>query len=139
MRGSFIVTAAAAALAGSVAAAQETTLGEVEYLNSCAKCHGASGAGDGVLAGYLTAEVPGLTRLQADNGGVFPVSRMYEVIKNSVSVEGHGSSEMPAWGMRYKYRANRALGEYAGPADRDAYIEARILALIEHISSLQAD
>ncbi|WP_273524002.1 c-type cytochrome [Rhodosalinus sediminis] len=139
MRGSFIAAAAAAALAGHVAAAQEMTLGEAEYLNSCAKCHGASGAGDGVLAGYLTAEVPGLTRLQAENGGVFPVARMYDVIENSVSVEGHGSSEMPAWGMRYKYRANRALGEYAGPADREAYIEARILALIEHISSLQTE
>ena len=134
-----IILAAALAAAASGAAAQGMSLGEAEYMNSCAKCHGTSGSGDGVLAEYLNTAVPDLTTIQANNGGVFPVSRMYDVIENSVEVAGHGSSDMPAWGMRYKYRADDALGEYAGLAERDAFIRTRILALIDHLSSLQAE
>jgi mono/diheme cytochrome c family protein len=139
MKGSAIIMAAAFAAAGTCAAAQDMSLGEAEYMNSCAKCHGADGTGDGVLAGYLNTPMPDITQLQANNGGVFPVSRIYEVIENSVEVAGHGSSDMPAWGMRYKYRADDALGEYAGLPEREAFIQTRILALIEHLSSLQAD
>lgn len=127
------------ALVATAAAAQDVTLGEREYLDSCAVCHGADGKGDGVLAGYLNTAVPDLTRLQTANGGVFPVRHVFEVISNSVEVGAHGTTDMPAWGTRYKYRADRALGEFASLADRDAFAQARILALVEHIASLQEE
>ncbi len=127
------------ALMATGAAAQDVTLGEQEYLDSCAVCHGADGKGDGVLAGYLTTAVPDLTRLQTANGGVFPVRYVFEVISNSVEVGAHGTTDMPAWGTRYKYRADRALGEFASLADREAFVQARILALVEHIASLQEE
>jgi mono/diheme cytochrome c family protein len=44
---------AAMAIAGN-AQAQEVTLGEFEYRNSCAVCHGVEGRGDGPLAEYMT-------------------------------------------------------------------------------------
>ncbi len=129
--------AAAAFVSG--AAAQDMTLGEREYMESCAVCHGAGGKGDGVLAGYLNTGMPDLTALQTANGGVFPVRHVFDVISNSVEVGAHGTTDMPAWGTRYKYRADRALGEFASLADREAFVQARILALVEHIASLQAE
>lgn len=127
------------ALMATAAAAQNVTLGEQEYLDSCAVCHGSDGKGDGVLAGYLNTAVPDLTQLQTANGGVFPVRYVFEVISNSVEVGAHGTTDMPAWGTRYKYRADRALGEFASLADREAFVQARILALVEHIASLQEE
>ena len=48
------------------AAAQNMTLGEFEFMNSCAACHGADGKGDGSITGYLNQSVPDLTQLQND-------------------------------------------------------------------------
>jgi mono/diheme cytochrome c family protein len=118
-------------------AAQGASLGELEYMNSCVQCHGASGTGDGVIAGYLTTSLPDLTRLQAENDGVFPFARLYEVIEGTADVGAHGTSEMPAWGQRYNAGAERALGLYYGPGDQEQYVRGRILALIEYISTLQ--
>lgn len=129
-------TICAAALATAPQAA-EMSLGESEFMNSCAQCHGAAGKGDGVIAGYLNTAIPDLSMLQANNGGVFPVSRVYEVIEHSVDVGAHGTTDMPAWGNRYKYGAEQTLGEFHSAEARDAFIRTRILALIEHLSSLQ--
>ena len=35
------------------AVAQNFSIGQNEFMNSCAHCHGASGKGDGIIAGYL--------------------------------------------------------------------------------------
>ncbi|MDJ1007631.1 MAG: c-type cytochrome [Paracoccaceae bacterium] len=131
--------ALAASFAAVPAVAQEASLGETEYVSSCAACHGVGGEGDGVLAGYLNTRLPDLTRLQAENGGVFPVARVYGIIENSVEIGPHGTTDMPAWGMRYKFRADRMLGEFASLEAREEYIKFRILALVEHLSTLQAE
>jgi mono/diheme cytochrome c family protein len=52
--------------------AQETSVGEREFINSCAQCHGADGKGQGVLASHLVGSLPDLTQLQARNGGRDP-------------------------------------------------------------------
>jgi hypothetical protein len=49
----------------------------------------------------------------------------------------HGSSEMPAWGFRYSMNAPSMLGPYYSKADEQAFVEGRILALVEYIASLQ--
>jgi cytochrome c553 len=121
------------------AAAQGFELGQREYMNSCAQCHGAGGAGDGVIAGYLTDTIPDLTTLQRDNDGVFPFAALYAIIDGSDAAGIHGTSEMPAWGMRYNAQAPRMLGEFYGPDDQEAFVRGRILALIEFISTLQKD
>jgi mono/diheme cytochrome c family protein len=120
-------------------AAQSFEIGEAEYKNSCAACHGAGGAGDGVLSGYLSTHVPDLTTLQRENGGVFPFARLYEMVERAEQVGAHGTSEMPAWGARYTAQAPQMVGEYGSQADREAWIRGRILALVEYISSLQVD
>lgn len=127
----------AAFVAATPALAQELTVGQYEYTNSCAYCHGASGRGDGPLVSFLTAKLPDLTQLQKSNGGVFPVARVYEVIDGSNAIAVHGTREMPAWGLRYAKDAPEALGYYDGPGDREMFARARVLALVEYISTLQ--
>lgn len=125
------------ALAPGLLLAQGSELGQREYMNSCAQCHGASGAGDGVMVGFLSSRAPALTQLQKDNGGVFPVAKLYDIIKGSTTVGAHGTSDMPAWGERYNAKAPAMLGEMYSVADQEAFVRGRILALIEHISTLQ--
>ena len=91
------------------AAAQDASIGEREYMNSCAQCHGAAADGKGPLADLLTVAAPALTGLQKANGGVFPVSRLYETIEGDAGVAAHGTRDMPAWGMRYSQQAETLL------------------------------
>ncbi len=128
-------------LALSLAQASAMSLGEFEYRNSCAQCHGNSGKGDGPVVEYLT-QMPGdLTVLTRENGGVFPVERMYQVIEGTAEVGTHGR-DMPLWGNRYRERAALIADEDADfpfdPArDTESYVQARILSLIEYLSTLQ--
>jgi mono/diheme cytochrome c family protein len=133
-----LLSAATIALAIPLAAsAQDYTLGQAEYMNSCAQCHGLSGMGDGVMAGMLNSRVPDLTQLQKDNAGVFPVSALYNLIDGTDASGIHGTRDMPAWGMRYSLDAPEMLGWDYSEADQQAFVRARILALIEYIATIQ--
>lgn len=137
MRSKHILAAAALAVLPSWAAAQDISIGAAEFMNSCAQCHGMTGEGDGVIAGFLNETLPDLTKLQEENGGVFPFSAVYNTIDGTAASGVHGSREMPAWGQRYSANAPKQLGwDYSG-ADVEAFTRARILALVEYISSLQ--
>jgi mono/diheme cytochrome c family protein len=116
--------------------AQGVNVGEREYLSSCAVCHGVSGRGDGPMAVMIDQVVADLTNLRAENGGVFPVNRVYEIIDGRTEVAWHGPRDMPVWGNEYNAQIRLMLG-YDYP-DAEALVRARILALIEHIYSLQA-
>ena len=48
----------------------------------------------------------------------------------------HGTRDMPIWGRDYKIKAAEYYME--APYDPDAYVRARILALLEYINRLQA-
>jgi mono/diheme cytochrome c family protein len=134
-----VLCEAVVAPAMTPAAAQDVgaEIGEREYLNSCAQCHGVSGKGDGPIAGFLNTAPSDLTTLQEDNGGVFPVMRLYQVIEGSAEAGPHGTREMPAWGVRYDAQAPQMLGGLYGPGDQQAFVRGRILELIEHVSTLQ--
>ncbi len=114
-------------------------LGLVEYRNSCATCHGIDGRGDGPLANELQSPPPDLTRLEAENGGIFPVSYVYEVIAHSFEVDAHGTTDMPAWGLRYDAEAERLLGKGAADDERQDFVTFRILSLIEYLQTLQSE
>lgn len=128
-------------LAVSVMQTSAMSLGEFEFRNSCAQCHGETGKGDGPVVEYLTESPSDLTALTRDNGGVFPVERMYEVIEGAADIGSHGR-DMPLWGNRYRERAALIADEDADfpfdPArDTESYVQARILSLIEYLSTLQ--
>ncbi|WP_245398628.1 c-type cytochrome [Oceaniglobus trochenteri] len=67
------------------------------YAESCTACHGATGKGDGDLAGNLGKPVPDLTQLSARNGGTFPRTYVMGVI-DGFSREGDPHSVMPEFG-----------------------------------------
>ncbi len=109
-------------------------LGKREFESNCASCHGANGKGGGFAVEWLRKSPTDLTTLTKRNGGVFPVSRMYEMIEGA-NVPSHGVRDMPVWGMDYRIQA----GEYYAdvPYDSEVYVRGRILALIEYINRLQ--
>jgi mono/diheme cytochrome c family protein len=120
-----------------LAEAQAMSLGEFEYRNSCAQCHGVSGKGGGPVASSLAKIPPDLTMLQKNNGGVFPVTNVYSIIEGNADVRVHGSRDMPVWGNRFRGRIKDDEFENFSPADSGEYMTTRILALIEYLSTIQ--
>jgi mono/diheme cytochrome c family protein len=115
-------------------------LGAQEYKSNCGICHGINGKGDGpitqyfVEGGYVAKAFPDLTALKKNNGGVFPYERVYKMIDGRAEVKAHGPREMPVWGDEYNEQAYKKYGEFYASK---AFVRTRILALIEHIDSLQ--
>ena len=135
-----VLLAAAVGAAGSAWGAEKAVrkidLGKTEYESNCASCHGTSGKGDGVLKPYLTKSAPDLTVLAKQNGGVFPINRVYEVIDGRTDIKAHGGRDMPVWGRDYSIKAAEYYIDV--PYDPDAYVRGRILALIDYIYRIQA-
>lgn len=122
------------------APASAMSIGEFEYRNSCIACHGETAKGDGPFVGYLQGtSPPDLTTLQKDNGGVFPVTVIYDVIDGSDMASAHGTREMPIWGNRYRTRMDAAQDWNYSPEETEAYVRTRILSLIEYLSTLQEE
>lgn len=61
---------------------------------------------------------------------------MYDVIYGQKEVPVHGTRDMPVWGRAYKIEAAEHYVDVA--YDPEAYVRARVLALIEYINRLQA-
>lgn len=112
-------------------AALADNLGKTEYMNACASCHGAQGAGDGPLAGLMSVEVPALTGLSAANDGTFPMLDVIHTIDGRQGTRGHGQP-MPVWGDRFSKDA-----EYMGPYGAEAVIRGRILSIAYYLESIQ--
>ena len=108
--------------------------GQQEFVARCASCHGRDGKGSGPIADLLRKSPPDLTMLSRGNGGMFPISRVYDSIVGD-DVKAHGSRDMPVWGQLYRLRA----GEHYADTyyDPEAYVRIRVLALVEYISRLQ--
>jgi mono/diheme cytochrome c family protein len=109
--------------------------GKVEFESKCATCHGVDGKGNGPTAAFLTRKAADLTILAKTNGGVLPVSTMYDVIMGDKTTPAHGSRDMPAWGRGYRIQAGEFFVDV--PYDPEAYVRVRVLSLIEYISRLQ--
>jgi len=124
--------------------AEDNDVGQVEYLSSCAACHGLNGKGDGPLSAALKSKPADLTVL-AKNNGVFPVNAVFEVVDGRKSVSAHGTREMPIWGFRYMPSPNspEAFGptsanKYLNPSyNSEAEVRSRILALVDYLNRIQ--
>jgi len=117
--------------------AEKFDIGKREYDASCASCHGRDGKGHGSFAELLQGvSMPDLTTLSKRNGGVFPIARVYNVIDGREEVKAHGTREMPIWGNHLMLRAAPEYDDY--PYESEAFVRARILAVIDYLYRLQA-
>jgi len=133
---SMALCAAVIAATAPALAADKIDFGKREYDSNCAVCHGLAGKGDGPYKPYLTRSPSDLTVLAKQNGGVFPLARVYDVIDGRRDVPGHGTRDMPIWGRTYTLKAAEYYIDV--PYDPEAYVRARILALSEYLDRLQA-
>jgi len=123
--------------------AQTTDASKFEYQSSCAPCHGEDGKGKGPLSAELKTSPPDLTVLAKKNNGVFPISKVYQVIDGREIVIAHGTREMPIWGTRYMPDLNMAASPnapdmFANPRyDPERIVRLRILAVIDYLSRIQ--
>lgn len=129
---------AALVFVSGVALAQVATtefdFGKHEYDAKCASCHGPAGKGDGVNKAFLEKSPSDLTTLSKKNRGEFPYEHVYDVIDGRYAEE-HGARDMPSLGAEY---TTQAAGDYMdAPYEPSAYVETRLVALVDHVRSLQ--
>jgi mono/diheme cytochrome c family protein len=96
------------------------------FSHYCAACHGPDGKGNGPAAPALKKAPTDLTRLAANNGGVFP-ERSVRGTLASGAVVAHGSQEMPIWGDLL-----RSLGPDPN------IVHLRLANLTAYVKSIQA-
>lgn len=113
------------------------SMGQSEFMSSCAACHGADGKGNGPMVGHLMGSVPDLTQLSSGNEGVFPITKVYSTIDGTTNIGSHGSREMPIWGNRYKARGAAGANPDFAAAEAETFATFRILALTEYLASIQ--
>jgi hypothetical protein len=130
-----LAAAMAMLLVPMVAVAQ--SVGEAEYMNSCASCHGVDGTGGGPMVGFLTGSMPDLTKLSEANGGVFPVTKVFSTIDGTMTSGPHGTREMPVWGQRYARQGAEGANLDFRAEEAEVFVRFRILALTEYLASIQ--
>ncbi|HVP44809.1 MAG TPA: cytochrome c [Terriglobales bacterium] len=109
------------------APAPQAISGQAMYTAYCASCHGVDGKGGGPAAPALKSRLPDLTLMAKKKNGRFPEGDVFQVIKWGGGIVGHGSKEMPVWGIAF-----RTLS----PKD-EAEVNLRIKSLIQYLESIQ--
>lgn len=133
----FGVAAAVLVLAAGISHAQDADLGRQIFEERCAVCHGAGGAGDGMVGELFAAKPKDLKLLGRENGGVYPFDDVYRAIDGRMSIAAHGNSEMPVWG---RYFMEEAIDNPAINDKNARYItEGRVLALVYYLQTLQVE
>ena len=110
-------------------AQERLTHGQRTYRIHCASCHGPSGRGDGPVARDLKVAPTDLTRLAARNEGRFPEDQTYMAIDGRLRVRGHGTAEMPVWGMTFQTSGS--------DRNQEPEVRERILDLLAYLKSVQ--
>lgn len=108
-----------------------TSRAELLYRVHCLNCHGERAKGDGPLREFLTVRPADLTRLRRDAEGRFPVDRVVETIDGRRQVRGHGSREMPVWGITFQDTGRNH--------DQEEEVRHAILELARYLESLQEE
>ena len=84
--------------------AQDANEGKNLYLEHCSDCHGLLADGKGSLADAMIMKPKNLSRLAAENDGVFPVLKVVMRIDGREPLVSHGSP-MPVYGQYFEGEA----------------------------------
>jgi mono/diheme cytochrome c family protein len=109
---------------------QTVQSGQSLFMENCAPCHGATGAGDGPIAETLTPRPADLRRIAARRGGVFPEVEVRRMIDGRDPIVAHGPRDMPIWGKRFAADTTAGL---ATEGQRRGQIEL----VIEYLKTIQ--
>ncbi|WP_281857788.1 c-type cytochrome [Litoreibacter halocynthiae] len=104
------IAMAVAILAPLTAAAQDVEAGGDLFMQYCATCHGVDAKGGGPMNSVLVIQPTDLTRLAAENDGVFPRVRAISRIDGRDPLVSHGSP-MPIYGQFFEGRGETIRGE----------------------------
>jgi mono/diheme cytochrome c family protein len=129
-------------LAGPAPASAETMteIGKREFTNYCAGCHGVDAKGGGPIADYFGVNPPSLTRLAAENGGEFPLERVFQTIDGRRVVKAHGGDGMQVWGLRYRTEVDDVMIDAPQALQEDLrsrLVRGRILEVIYYLLTIQ--
>ncbi len=140
----WLTIAGLATVFAATAQAEDVDAAKTEFQSSCASCHGMDGKGKGPVSELLKAPPADLTVLAKKNSGVFPVSRVYEIIDGRQQLSAHGSRDMPIWGERFNpiTAYPHAIDPTYDALDpsrglREIVVRTRILAVIDYLSRIQ--
>jgi mono/diheme cytochrome c family protein len=130
-----------ASVAGSgMVAAQEPIdlrVGQMEYMEKCAACHGADATGDGPLSTTLMTKPTNLKSLRKTHNDRFPLGRVYSIIDGREIVAGHGTQDMPIWGWAFSQEAQKRHLPPHYTGDTEDMVQSRILKLVYYLHSIQ--
>lgn len=126
----------AAAFLAAPAFAQDVELGKEIYQSRCAVCHGAEGKGDGVVGELFRQRPKNLALLAKDNGGVFPVERVYQSIDGRNRIAAHGDTNMPVWGEYFMVDA--LADQRIDPKAARDLVAGRIWSVVYYVQGLQS-
>ncbi|MCP3979197.1 MAG: cytochrome c [bacterium] len=115
----------------AAASAADVERGRAVYDVYCVNCHGEDARGNGPTAEYMLVKPADLTRMAKLNGGTFPLERVYRTIDGREAVKGHGTRQMPIWGI--------ALQEWDKDTDQSDEVRSRIERLTAYLESIQVD
>jgi mono/diheme cytochrome c family protein len=120
------------ALANPAASGDPTVadVGRGVYEQYCSECHGVAGKGDGPKAASLQRAPADLTKIAERNGGVFPETKIAEIIDGRDPFPGHDTPDMPVWGERFSSIA-------ASHTEEEASIRAEEMLLVAYLRSIQ--
>ena len=103
------------------------------YEKFCVTCHGPKAKGDGSLAASLSPRPADLTQLTRLHGGQFPFWKAYRVIDGRQHLEGHGTRDMPVYGIWFRIPDDEVSIETEW-ADQ---VRGRIWQLLSYLESVQ--
>lgn len=123
-----LLTLALAGCVGQGGVGPDPTRDFSEY---CAACHGAGGRGDGPAGEGLSPKPADLTGLAAQNGGVFPTTRVMAYIWRGEGAAAHRA--MPAFAPLLE----GSLIPYDGGDGIETPTPERLVALAEYLKTVQ--
>jgi hypothetical protein len=144
------------------ARSQDADRGQIEFLLTCAGCHGTDAKGSGPQSAKLHIRPADLTVLAKRNHGRFDPGAVYQMIDGRNARSSHHSAEMPIWGCRHqtplptlpaitkrkqkipkrilsqmKPHENELDSLLDLPCDSEATIRERLLAIVSYLSLVQ--